>query len=159
MKILVVSDTHGRHANLRKVIQREKPIDLLLHMGDVEDCQQEISDMAGCPVEIVMGNNDFFSRLPEQRLLRIGSHLVWMTHGHRFHIYSGTEHIRREARQRGADVVMFGHTHVPCLYEEEDLITMNPGSISFPRQMGHEPSYIVGNLDESGKLKFELKFL
>lgn len=159
MKILVVSDTHGRHANLRKVIQREKPIDLMLHLGDVEDCEREIRDMAGCPVEIVMGNNDIFSGLPDQKLLRIGASLVWITHGHRYRIYSGTEYIRGEAKRRGADVVMFGHTHVPCLYEEDDLITMNPGSISFPRQAGHIPSYIVGETDESGKLNFELKFL
>ncbi len=37
MRILIVSDTHGRHSNLDEVLEREKNIDMLLHLGDVED--------------------------------------------------------------------------------------------------------------------------
>lgn len=36
MKILIVSDTHGRHRNLEEVLDREGPIDMLVHLGDVE---------------------------------------------------------------------------------------------------------------------------
>ena len=37
MKILIVSDTHGRHRNLDEVLEREGKIDMLIHLGDVED--------------------------------------------------------------------------------------------------------------------------
>ena len=33
MKILVVSDSHGFEGNLRKVIERTSPIDMLIHQG------------------------------------------------------------------------------------------------------------------------------
>ena len=36
MKILVISDTHGKLYNLVDVLTKEGPIDMLLHLGDVE---------------------------------------------------------------------------------------------------------------------------
>ena len=36
MKILIVSDTHKSHKNLDKVLEIVKPIDMLIHLGDVE---------------------------------------------------------------------------------------------------------------------------
>lgn len=36
MKILIVSDTHGRDENLEKAVYREEPFDYLIHCGDVE---------------------------------------------------------------------------------------------------------------------------
>ena len=56
MKILVVSDTHGKHENLEKVLERVAPIDLLIHLGDAEGYEDHIADMAVCPIEIVAGN-------------------------------------------------------------------------------------------------------
>src|SRR5699024_11736548 len=53
------------------------------------------------------------------------------------------DHLRREARARGADIVIFGHTHKPCLKFEKDMIIMNPGSLTYPRQENRLPSYIV----------------
>ena len=72
---------------------------------------------------------------------------------------STTEEIKEEARILGADIVMFGHTHRPHLEEEEDLITLNPGSMTYPRQSGRQPSYMVMTLDEEGKASFEIKYL
>jgi len=37
MKILIVSDTHKSHKNLDKVLEIVKPIDMLIHLGDVEE--------------------------------------------------------------------------------------------------------------------------
>ena len=36
MKILVVSDTHGHEKNLMTVLNRVRPVDALIHCGDVE---------------------------------------------------------------------------------------------------------------------------
>ena len=63
MKILIVSDTHGRHGNLDEVLEREGKIDMLLHLGDVEDDEHYIEAIAECPVHMLSGNNDFFSYL------------------------------------------------------------------------------------------------
>ena len=36
MKILIISDTHGSHKNFDRVIEKERPLDMLIHLGDVE---------------------------------------------------------------------------------------------------------------------------
>ena len=59
---------------------------------------------------------------------------------------------------------MYGHTHRPY-YEidkkagDKDLIVLNPGSLSYPRQDGHKPSYMLMELDDSGVAHFTLNFL
>ena len=66
MKILVVSDTHGRDGNLDKVLRKVQPIDALVHCGDVEGSEEYISSRAGCPTYMVAGNNDFFTELKRE---------------------------------------------------------------------------------------------
>ena len=60
MKILIVSDTHGRHRNLEEVLDREGPIDMLVHLGDVEGEKTTSVALADCETHIIAGNNDFF---------------------------------------------------------------------------------------------------
>ena len=60
MKILIVSDTHRRDGNLTQVLDMVGQIDLLIHCGDVEGSEAFIKSIAGCPVHMVAGNNDFF---------------------------------------------------------------------------------------------------
>ena len=79
MKILIISDTHRKHENLLKVLERECPVDLLIHLGDAEGYEDYIAEQAGCPVEVVAGNNDFFSSLPREKELQIGKYKVLIT--------------------------------------------------------------------------------
>ena len=61
------------------------------------------------------------------------------------------------ARARGADIVIFGHTHKPCLKFEKDMIIMNPGSLTYPRQENRLPSYIVLEMAEDGTVTGEIR--
>lgn len=115
MKILVVSDTHRKLENLKVILEREQPMDLLIHLGDAEGDEDSIAEMAGCRLEIVAGNNDFFSNLPREKELRIGSYRVLITHGHYYYVSAGIADIEREAAAQGYDIVMFGHTHRPVI--------------------------------------------
>ena len=159
MKILIVSDTHRYLGNLQTALEEEGPVDMLIHLGDIEHQMADVIRMAGCPVHMIAGNNDFLCNLPEEEEFEIGSYHVWITHGHRYGVSFDTEEIKEEARILGADIVMFGHTHRPHLEEEEDLITLNPGSMTYPRQSGRQPSSMVMTLDEEGKASFEIKYL
>ena len=134
MRILIISDTHGSHRNLDEVLEREKDIDMLLHLGDVENDDDYIEAVMDCPVHIVAGNNDYFSYLPREKEIQIGKYKVFMTHGHNYYVSMNTERLRQAARQRGADIVMYGHTHRPKVDASEDVIVVNPGSLSYPRQ-------------------------
>ena len=51
MKILIVSDTHGRLENLERVIEMTKPIDALIHLGDVEGQEDYIRRLVPWSVE------------------------------------------------------------------------------------------------------------
>ena len=82
MKILIVSDTHKKHEGLKKILRREREIDLMIHLGDSEGYEDYLAELAGCPMEIVSGNNDFFSDLDREKVLQIGKYKVLITHGH-----------------------------------------------------------------------------
>ena len=159
MRILIVSDTHRKHANLEKVLKKVKPLDLIIHLGDAEGTEDYIEAVADCPVEIIAGNNDFFSKLAKETELQIGRYRVFLTHGHYYYVSVGMEHLCEEARARGADIVMYGHTHRPCIEYMNKLVVLNPGSISYPRQEGKRPSYIMMEIDRAGQAHYTLNYL
>ncbi len=159
MRVLIVSDTHRKHKNLKEILNRAGHIDLMIHLGDAEGCEEDIAEMAGCPVEIVAGNNDFFSDLEREKELKIGKYHVLITHGHYYYVSMGVEDLRKEASGRGMDVVMFGHTHRPLLDYSKGVIALNPGSVSYPRQEGHKPSYALMDVDEKGEAQFSIQYL
>ena len=72
MKILIISDTHGSHKNFDRVIEKERPLDMLIHLGDVEGDEDYIPAVADCPVHMVAGNNDYNLELPSQDIFNIG---------------------------------------------------------------------------------------
>ena len=159
MKVLIVSDTHGRDTTLKKLLEKIKPIDMLIHCGDVEGSENDIREMAECPVQMVAGNNDFFSDLPMEREFEIGQYKVWVTHGHHYYVSMGNERLKQEARSRGVDIVFYGHTHKPDIDLEDDVMVINPGSISYPRQDGRKPSYALMDIDRFGEAHFTLRYL
>ncbi len=159
MKILIVSDTHRKHEYLIEALERVRPIDLMVHLGDAEGEEEYIAQLAGCPLEIVAGNNDFFSDLLREKEIRIGNYRVLLTHGHYYYVNTGLSDIQKEAAARGFDIVMFGHTHRPLIDYSHNVITLNPGSISYPRQDGKRPSYIVMEIDDRGEAQFEICYL
>ena len=107
----------------------------------------------------VAGNNDFFSSLPREKEIMAGNYRVFMTHGHYYYVGSGIEDLKREALARGADVAMFGHTHIPLIEYGDGIVVMNPGSISYPRQEGKRPSYILMDIDKKGVAHYEIEYL
>ena len=160
MKVLIVSDTHGREQNLAEALEQTGPIDQLIHLGDVEGGAEHIRELAGdAPAAIIAGNNDFFCDLPNERIFTLGGHRIFMTHGHGYFVHSGTLYLKREARKKGADIVMFGHPHKHYMEEDNELLVLNPGSLSLPRQEGHRPTYIVMEIADDGQISYELCYL
>ena len=160
MKVLIVSDTHGREQNLAEALEQTGPIDQLIHLGDVEGGAEHIRELAGdAPAAIIAGNNDFFCDLPNERIFTIGGHRIFMTHGHGYFVHSGTLYLKREARKKGAEIVMFAHPHKPYMEEDNELLVLNPGSLSLPRQEGHRPTYIVMEIADDGQISSELCYL
>ena len=158
MKILVVSDTHGRDRGLKDVLDKVKPVDMLVHCGDVEGSEDYIEALAECPVHMVAGNNDFFSSLEREEEFFIGRYKVLLTHGHYYYVSMNTQAIRKEGRARGYDIVLFGHTHRPLVDVREDITLCNPGSLAYPRQEGRRPSYLIMELDGEGNMHYTINY-
>ncbi len=159
MKVLIVSDTHRNEDNLIKVLDREKNLDLLIHCGDVEGSEYEIEQYAGCKTIFVAGNNDYFSRLPREIEIQLEDYKVWITHGHNYYVNTNPEYIKKEAKARDMSIVMYGHTHRPVAEKSENLLVINPGSLTYPRQEGRRPSYAVLEIENSKINRLEILYL
>lgn len=159
MKILIVSDTHRQNKNLLDILEKMDDLDVLIHLGDIEGSETTISMAAGCRVEMIAGNNDFFSELPGEKIIELDRYQVMLTHGHRYYIGMGDEMLKDEARAKGVDIVMYGHTHRPKIEKTENLVVLNPGSLSYPRQEGKKPTYIIMEIAPDGQTDYTLHYI
>ena len=159
MKILIVSDTHGRHSAFDKALKEAGKIDALVHLGDTEGGEDYIEAVCGCPAYVLAGNNDFFSDNLREMEVVFGTKKAFMTHGHYYYVSLGPERIIEEGKMRNADIVMFGHTHKPFLEMIDGMIVLNPGSLSYPRQEGRKGSYIMMEIEPDCNVKCEIKYL
>ena len=159
MREMIVRDTHGRHNGLDRALQEAGDIDMLIHLGDVEGGEEYIDTVVDCEKHIVRGNNDFFSDLPREEEFYIGKYKIFITHGHSYYVSLDPEYIREEGKARKADIVMFGHTHRPFFEEMDEIIVLNPGSLSFPRQEGRKGSYMIMETDGEGRPYFKQCYL
>ena len=163
MKILIVSDTHRRDGNLLEVIEKTAPFDMMIHLGDTEGSEAYFKDWIKndlCVVHVVRGNNDFFSHTEAEKEISIGKYRACLCHGHMYGVSLGPENIKEEARSRKVNIVMFGHTHKPYLeYCSDGLVVLNPGSLSYPRQDGRHPSFMIMEIDRFGEAHYTTNFL
>lgn len=156
-RILVISDSHGRNDDIEGVLQQVESIgkiDYMIHCGDVERGDDYIRALFECPCTMVSGNNDYYLDLPMEEIIEIEGFKILVTHGHYHYVNSGVHHLKEYARQQGVDIVMFGHTHVPFFEKDEDLVTLNPGSLTYPRQAGHKPTFLMMQIDDNGEAHF-----
>lgn len=149
MRILIFSDTHGDINGCISVIDAVKKVDMLLHAGD---CARDAEDLAclypNIPLHFVAGNNDLFTNAPDDLLIHAGEKKIFLTHGHQErvkweHTY---ETLAEKAKSKYADLVVFGHTHVPYTGYAGNLMIFNPGS------MRYGGTYGVCEIDD-GRLK------
>ncbi len=158
-RILVVSDSHGNTTYLQQAIKKVQP-DMMIHCGDAEGQESYISGLFSGPTHFVRGNCDHYSEKDEKLCLTVGNHKVMITHGHHYGVGFGLERLEYAAEEMGADVVLYGHTHVPVLIKESDgMVVMNPGSISLPRGEKPRPSYGVIMVDEEDELSYSICYL
>lgn len=119
--------------------------DGIIHLGDVmADTGPIIAEYPDMPVYQVPGNNDFGYQGQADRLLELGGHVLLLTHGHRYGVRAGTQRLYDLARQQGADIVLYGHTHIPLYEQTGGVHLFNPGSCSRPYE--GEPSYGILDL-------------
>lgn len=169
MTLLVVSDIHGKSDRLRAALAAQiKPPDAILFLGDgyadITRCEPLGSTLfavrGNCDVWSLMGMTD----LPAELTVTLGSYRILMMHGDRHGVSSGgIDRAAAYAASKGADILLYGHTHVKheahfaegdtlgCVTLQKPLHVFNPGSLGSPRD-GGEPSFGVVELRDNGVL-------
>ena len=152
MKYLVVSDTHGVHWKLKKVVDKVKP-DAVIHAGDLSVTKEKLQNIIQCPLIAVKGNCDYGNQdLNEIERIKLGRHNILITHGERYHVGFGLERLLYLGQEQEASCIIFGHTHISLQDYREGIYLLNPGSLSQPRQHGRHFTYATLELDQNGEL-------
>jgi putative phosphoesterase len=148
VRVLVLSDTHAPRrwkSCPPAVAERLRDADVILHAGDV--CVASVLDelVAYAPVHVVLGNNDQPDvaawGAPETLELDLDGLRVAMIHD----AGAAPGRFRRMARRfPDADLVVYGHSHIPLDETGEGVHLFNPGS---PTDRRRQPRGTIGVLD------------
>ena len=125
MRIILVSDSHGNRDSLERLIENEK-FDYLFFLGDGLNDLGLYDNLEN--VIAVSGNCDFFSVIPNERILQIGGYSILVTHGNKYSVKSSLSKIKEKAESEGVNLVFFGHTHKPTIEIINNIYYLNPGT-------------------------------
>lgn len=132
MKIIVLSDTHGHINDAKDIISLcRKGTDLVIHLGDTCRDFDEISSLfPDLQMVGVAGNNDFFrTSVPNELFLNLDGIKFFISHGHQFGVKRDLDTLSFQAMSKGADIALFGHTHIQEKTNTCDLILFNSGAV------------------------------
>lgn len=154
MKLLVFSDSHGRHQNILNVLQQHTDATACFFLGDGADTPSAISEaFPSIPLYAVQGNCDPASFEPYEGLAPFGGFLFFYTHGHTFGVKNSLDTLWQTARARGATAALYGHTHIPDYEFRAGIHLFCPGSIAMPRFGA--PTYGLITI-QAGALRFTI---
>lgn len=130
MRILVVSDTHRDFGALHHAIQTQPKAEIVLHLGDGEEELMQVKLMFPEKMIVgVRGNCDFGSQLPWEDELPVEGKRIFYTHGYTYQVKMTLYNLECAARDRKADIALYGHTHQADIDYRNGLYLMNPGSL------------------------------
>lgn len=157
MKIIVFSDSHGDTKGLEKALRlNERGLDLCVFLGDgTDDAEYALSSYPNVGRVIVSGNREeYFSSFlsasvpPREIEFEAGGIKFLAMHGHRpANVKNGLGGAAKYAAEKGADVVLYGHTHVKedrtIEVGEKKIRMINPGSAG----SGTDRSFALINIE------------
>ena len=136
------------------VIKLEKP-DICFFLGDGERDLARLEDnFPDLPIYAVRGNCDFNTDLQRLILCNVEGVIIFATHGHLSNVKREDDFrtLIYQAKEAGADIALFGHTHYQYLAEHDGITLLNPGSAGY----GYYPGYAILNI-ENGTFAAELR--
>ncbi|MDR2897183.1 MAG: metallophosphoesterase [Spirochaetaceae bacterium] len=156
-RLLVVSDSHGKTDVLEGIIKKFGPdCDALIFSGDgcwdIASCLEKaytntaLKEALPPVLALARGNGDeeqyrvitddgtgFPMYVTDRQILKAAGRKIFITHGHRQRVEYGTNALLASSEVLDCDLVFFGHTHRPYMYEEKNSLLLNPGSCARPR--------------------------
>ena len=120
----LISDTHGM---LRKeVLENLKDCNLILHAGDIgkPEVIDNLKDISN--IEFIRGNCDKDKNIAkEDKVVDIYNKRIYLIHD--------ISKIDIDLKKENIDIVVYGHSHKSNIYEENQILYINPGSVG-PRR-------------------------
>lgn len=164
MKLVIMSDTHGDAKVIEQVKSFHTDADKVIHCGDSElpYTHPFLQD-----VERVRGNCDADPNFLDELLFQVADARIYVTHGHLYGVKSSPMRLVYRAKEVGATIVCFGHSHVLGAEMIDDILFVNPGSLLKPRGLKEktfitinvlETNFIVNCYDEHNQLLKQLSF-
>lgn len=157
MKILILSDSHGYLNNFKKILNLyNNKIKYVIHLGDYANDVAEIKPFfKQFEFLNISGNCDFETVLPSEKAFSLCNKNFFITHGNMYKVKSNLVTLSYVAEEKNANICLFGHTHVPTLTNINNILYMNPGSISIPRG-GKFCTYGILEISENEEISAEI---
>lgn len=156
MRILVLSDSHGRVSLLERAIESQPTARHIFFLGDNTKDVLKIQELYPDRVfHTVRGNCDFSSMYPEEETVCIEGVRIFYCHGHTALVKHGTEIMLGKTEQAGAKIGLFGHTHSSSVLYDRGIYLVNPGSVGSPRDGA--ASYAVIDITKRGIMPIIIK--
>jgi putative phosphoesterase len=151
MKILAFSDSHNDINGMIYPLQKETP-DVVMHLGDnVDDAIRLEKMFPDICFYMVKGNCDFIN-MESEKIITLDNTSFLITHGHKYSVKSTYERIIKKGKEKEADVILFGHTHIAFCEKQNNIWVINPGSSSALQTRDRNPSYCRLVIDDDAKL-------
>lgn len=157
MLIGVVSDTHCINKYIQLSVEKIKNVDILIHLGDNSSDIEQFKKVFNGEIYVVDGNCDYRGEYPKELIIDVNGKKIFLTHGDLYGVKSGLNNIFYKGKELGADIVLYGHSHIECIERVEDILIMNPGSTSIPKGKGHSIGFI--EIDDSGNIDAKIEYL
>ena len=152
MKVLIVSDSHGLVNELEELKKKhQEEVGLFLHCGDSELAANEAAIQG---YKSVRGNCDYEEKYLNELVEEAADAKILLTHGHLYGVKSSVNNLLYRAKELGADIACFGHSHYLGMELIDGILFINPGSLRLPRGRV-EKTYVILTIDQD-KYKTEV---
>ncbi|MBR6571713.1 MAG: YfcE family phosphodiesterase [Clostridia bacterium] len=134
-RLIAVSDSHGSVETLKAAFEqamRHGSVDTAVFLGDgMRDFEQIKPMLAAARTDFfaVKGNNDWSATEGSEAVFSFSGVRIFICHGHNQHVKYGLEQLWFSARERDAQVALYGHTHQASLDYDQGIYLINPGAV------------------------------
>lgn len=135
-RVIAVSDSHGDVDALRDALTlaaRRGQIDTVVFLGDGLSDFEAVRPslmLQGVHCHAVRGNNDWGAAEATELLFMVNGVRFFACHGHTWQVKYGLDRLWYAAREREAQVALYGHTHREWIDLEHGVHFINPGAVS-----------------------------
>lgn len=153
MKVVVFSDAHGNKDAIKRLIEFHPDAEYIISLGDSELKHSFLQDLE---ILAIKGNYPRDGGFVFERTLEVEGKKLFLTHGHKYGVSTNMRKLLAKGMETDADLILYGHTHIPKFDNVAGIFYMNPGSLVSQRS-NVEPSYLVFNIEKDKEITYKFR--